>query len=267
MKSEFIPTRRGRFHCLKWGEGPHRLLAFHGFGLRADRFDEVARQLPDDFTFYAIDLPFHGLTQWSFPEFTPDDLVELVSEIHLQEPDIPIWGLGHSLGGRLWLHLFPELATHLKGLLLIAPDGLRTRGLGLAMSLPLNLRQSIARSMQQPDVWLQLAGWANQNRMMRPGQYRFVKKHLEDRHKRECLIRTWLSMRRFAIDEKRICRTCRDYQLPIQVLLGKKDPLIPEKVLRRRLRQWPRTEITYTEEGHMPRAETVTAWIRQKITE
>ena len=264
MKSDYIQTRRGRFHCLKWGTGNEILLAFHGFGHRAERFKSLADQLSDDYTFYAIDLPFHGLTQWSFPEFKPDDLVELIQEIQFKEQKNTIWGMGHSLGGRLWLCLFPSLAQQLRGLFLIAPDGLRTRGLGLAMSLPENLRRSIARSMQNPDTWLQLANWANQARVLRSGKYRFVKSHLEDQNKRECMIRTWLSMRHFEVDEKNIQEVNRLHTLPIHVLLGKKDTLIPEKILRRRLQSWPQTEITYTEEGHVPGAQTIAAWVRAK---
>lgn len=263
MKSDFIQTRRGRFHFFRWGTGEEVLLAFHGFGHRAERFQVLAQGLGDHCTVYAVDLPMHGLSQWALPEFMPVDLLELIDNLQRQEGFSKFWGLGHSLGGRLWLSLLPQVAEHLQGLLLIAPDGFRTRGLGLAMALPPGLRESIARKMQQPDAWLQMAQWAQKAKVLNKRHYRFVKQHLEDQNKREKMIRTWLSMRHFPIREDLIKQACQEYDLPIHILLGRNDPFVHARRLTRIVSQWPCTQIDYTEEGHLPRTEVEQDWIRK----
>lgn len=158
------------------------------------------------------------------------------------------------------------MAERLRGLFLIAPDGFRTRGLGLALALPNGLRQSIAQSMQQPDAWLQMAHWAEKAKVLNRQHVRFIKHHLEDQRKRDRMTRTWLSLRHFQPKERLINQACRQRQIPIHILLGKNDPFIPAKKLTRAVAQWPCTHITYTEEGHLPRTEVEVNWISKILS-
>ena len=263
MKSDFINIKAGRVHYLKWGSGEKVLIAFHGFGQRAKWFQALASKLGTGITLYALDLPFHGLTQWALPEFKPAHIQALIEKIREKEQTDKCWGLGYSLGGRLWLSLFPLISEHLHGLLLIAPDGIRTRGLGLAMALPDGLRQSLAQKMREPDAILQMAHWANKAGIINPRHYRFFKNHLGHQGRRDRIIRTWLSTRFFKLDEALIKKTCSLHSLTINILLGKEDPLIPERKLTRRLSRWPGTEIAYIDGGHVPKASQIISWLHQ----
>ncbi len=265
MKSDFIPGKRGRFHYLKWGKGEQVVLAFHGFGRRAKYFKTLGEAMEKQCTIYAVDLPLHGLTSWAFPDFQPSDLAELVQKIQAREGVKKIWGLGHSLGGRLWLTLLSQMAPALHGLLLIAPDGFRTRGVDEAMILPLWLRDALIKKMRRPNQLLQIANWANQANILRKPQYRFMEHHLKNEQKRERVIRVWTSLRFFKPDAKVIRQVCQNHQLPIHVLLGKNDPIIPEKKLTRRLAKQPTMRISYTEGGHAPRHKEAVEWMSEII--
>ena len=112
MSEHYVLFRRSRFHYSRWGEGNRVLFAFHGYGESAASFRFLAAALARDFTVIAIDMPFHGETEWNEGHlFAPGDLLGLLSEIAAGLPGGgEEWSLlGYSMGGRVALQLV-ELA-------------------------------------------------------------------------------------------------------------------------------------------------------------
>src|SRR5687767_14790044 len=89
----------------KLGTGPKQVICFHGYAEDGTSFDLLAAHLRDTYTIYAIDLPYHGATEWSENrEFTHIDLQEVIKAII---PGSQKWSLmGFSLGGRICLSLY-----------------------------------------------------------------------------------------------------------------------------------------------------------------
>ena len=81
------------------GCGPE-LILLHGWGMNLETFDNLCRELSEDFTVYQIDLPGFGLSDIPYA-FTIDDYVEIINkfinELKIINPVI----LGHSFGGRI----------------------------------------------------------------------------------------------------------------------------------------------------------------------
>ncbi|MBL7798722.1 MAG: hypothetical protein JNJ90_19650, partial [Saprospiraceae bacterium] len=83
MRSFFLELNGANIHCLRFGEGPQLLVALHGFGDRARLFAILEEALSERYTVVAIDLPFHGQTEWPNRTFSKADLLAVVRQIML----------------------------------------------------------------------------------------------------------------------------------------------------------------------------------------
>src|SRR5215204_1593318 len=108
MTSSYIHIDDFTVHYQKAGEGSSIILCFHGFGEHGRSFEQLAAKI-EDYTIIAIDLPFHGQTNWNRDKaFTTEDLINIIKacpEIH----DKSFGLLGYSMGGRIALSLYEIL--------------------------------------------------------------------------------------------------------------------------------------------------------------
>ncbi len=92
------------------------------------RLDFCPLPLDQDFTLFAVDLPFHGATEWCEGlDFTPlqlmDILEQILAEHGCQQRMVSL--LGYSMGGRIALSIMNQFGLRLGCVVLLAPDGLR----------------------------------------------------------------------------------------------------------------------------------------------
>jgi pimeloyl-ACP methyl ester carboxylesterase len=133
FRENFISFRSSRFRYIWQGSGSHILFAFHGYGESAASFavlTDAIEGAPDhDLTFVAVDLPFHGGTDWRETALLlePHDLLCLLEEIAGSFPGrTGSWSLlGYSMGGRIALHLLQLAPDRIERMVLLAPDGLK----------------------------------------------------------------------------------------------------------------------------------------------
>src|SRR6185312_2336678 len=139
-----LPYRSSRIYYYSWGSGPRLLFAFHGYGESAASFAFLGAALDPSFTLVAIDLPFHGQTEWrEGTVLYPEQLYSIMESIagdlgrrsfsegdigrrSFSEGDPPLpWALlGYSMGGRIALQLFQNHPDRFDRLVLMAPDGM-----------------------------------------------------------------------------------------------------------------------------------------------
>ncbi|HWD64461.1 MAG TPA: lysophospholipase [Solirubrobacteraceae bacterium] len=155
MTAETFAGARGRtIHWTRWAPASPTgvTVIVHGFGEHSGRYEHVAERLVrEDWAVFALDHHGHGRSEGprgriSFPDAVADldRLLDLAAERH---PDLPVFLLGHSMGGALALRYTLDHADRLSGLILSGPlvqvEGrgaakLLGRGLGrLAPNLPL----------------------------------------------------------------------------------------------------------------------------------
>lgn len=106
------------------------LAIVHGLGAHSDRYDNVIQHLiPKQYAVYGFDLRGHGrspgqqgyINRWS--EFR-EDLRVFLELIKTQQPQTPIFLLGHSLGSVIVLDYAlrcPQEASRLQGVITLAP--------------------------------------------------------------------------------------------------------------------------------------------------
>lgn len=107
------------------------LTIVHGLGAHSDRYANVVEHLiPQQYAVYAFDLRGHGRSQGqrghinSWAEFR-GDLQAFLTLIQTQQPQCPIFLLGHSLGSVVVLDYVlhhPQAASVLQGVITLAPS-------------------------------------------------------------------------------------------------------------------------------------------------
>ena len=132
MEIQFLIYKNSTIGYYRFGEGPKIAVCFHGFGEDASMFGFLTNYVGNQYTFYSIDLPFHGKTEWKEGlNFTHKDLLQIVEAITREDNQKQATNsqkfslLGFSLGGRIALSLYEAMPDKIEKLVLLAPDGLK----------------------------------------------------------------------------------------------------------------------------------------------
>lgn len=222
---QFLELLNGRVAYHKLGNGPKRLVAFHGFGQNGKALLPGLKHYADaDYTCYLVDLPFHGQTQWTDPFFTPSDLGYIVKRLVGKHP---YEGLGHSLGGRFWMVLLPELDRLPEHLHLLAPDGIGSLWSGITKYSPPGLRRKSARWLKRPARFLQFAGLLHEWGIIDRFTLRYLQTQLATEATRQRLFGTWQSLLYFKMNKSRAQIVLAGAAFPVDIYLGTKDNIVP----------------------------------------
>lgn len=99
----------------------------HGFGEHVLRYEHVAKHLTENgFVVYGLDYRGHGASEGPeaqikhISDYEPD-LAQLITLAKSENPELPCFLFGHSMGGAIALGYALEQQNGLKGLLLSAP--------------------------------------------------------------------------------------------------------------------------------------------------
>jgi pimeloyl-ACP methyl ester carboxylesterase len=236
----FIPYRSSQLHYYVWGTGPGILFAFHGYGESGSSFTFIGEALGPDFTLVAIDLPFHGRTDWKEGlSFTSDQLYEIMQDIASRLPRLPVgsalsdasptprWRLvGYSMGGRIALQLVENYPGQFTRLILLAPDGLKVN-LWYRIATRTVLGNLLFRwTMRRPAGLFFILRLTHALRLANAGIYKFAIHHIDDRKVRHDLYIRWTTMRKFKPDLAAVAAVILRQQLHVSLVYGRYDRII-----------------------------------------
>src|SRR5690606_36312191 len=116
--------RNSTVNYYRFGRGPSIVICFHGYGEDATQFSFLEKYVGDRYSFYAIDLPFHGATDWQEGlNFTSGDLRTITEQIMDENNPVPVSQkytlMGFSLGGRVALSLYQAEPARVEKLILL----------------------------------------------------------------------------------------------------------------------------------------------------
>ena len=211
--------------------------------------------LGSDFTIIAPDLPFHGETEWKEDRlfFDPHDFLALLEEIAREFPgrEAGWWLLGYSMGGRVALQLLELVPQRVQRLVMLAPDGLKVNPwywLGTQSGAGNHL---FRWTMKKPGWLFFLLRTGNKLRLVNPSLYKFSAHYINDYRLRQELYTRWTTMRGFRPQLGVIAGFIREQQIPVVLLYGLYDRIIPsgrgERFCRRTA---PYCRLTVLPAGH-----------------
>jgi pimeloyl-ACP methyl ester carboxylesterase len=229
MPSAYFSFGNSRIHYSYWGTGRRLLLCFHGYGESAASFAFLGEALGEDFTILAIDLPYHGQTEWNDGLYlSPHDLLNILQQIAMQFPvDRETWWcLGYSMGGRVALQLFELAPDRISRLVLLATDGLQMNFWYWLATQTTAGNKLFHWTMKRPGWLFFLLRTGHLLRVVNPSIYKFTAHYVDDAQVRENLYARWTTMRGFRPDPAAIGRFIRQYETPVRLLYGNYDRII-----------------------------------------
>jgi pimeloyl-ACP methyl ester carboxylesterase len=224
-ETHFIRYRQSRIHYHCFGSGPDYICCFHGYGEDGSKFGLFEKDLGDKYTLIAIDLPFHGQTEWKEGlTLQPGELLEIMYTIL---PNIaPIVLIGYSMGGRVCLQLLESFPNRFKKLVLMAPDGLHKNPWQRFSTQTKIGNRLFAFSMRYPGWMFVLMRTAGSLGLFNKSIIRFVHHYLDYEHERKILYQRWTTMRFFRPSLPYLKKIIAEHKIPVRIIFGKYDRVI-----------------------------------------
>jgi pimeloyl-ACP methyl ester carboxylesterase len=215
------------------GNGPKPVICFHGYGEEAGMFSFLEKYVGHEFTFYAIDLPFHGKTEWKDGLlFSYRDLLQIVQAIvpkgnqNPESRNYKLIILGFSLGGRMALSLYQTIPDKMEKLVLLAPDGLKVNfWYWLATQTMLGM-SFFSFTMKHPGWFFGLLKGMNKIGLVNVSVFRFVKYYIDNAHVRELLYNRWVCLRKIKPCLKTIKNLVNINKTSVRLVYGQHDRII-----------------------------------------
>lgn len=236
----------------KSGHGEKVLLLFHGFGQNKQIFNELAQSVHDQYTLYAIDLFFHGNSQWSKGEVALEkkEWLEIMTQFLAENKVERFSVLGFSLGGKFALATFELFPTRIDQLFLLAPDGIKTNFWYSLATYPLLLRNFFKSMILKPGRLHSLTSILHTLKIVDNGLLRFARSQMDSREKRERVYYSWVVFRHLKFDMKEIAALLLKYSVRLTLIAGKHDKIITTENMQRLLRHVRDYQLEILDTGH-----------------
>lgn len=251
MKQQRLAYKNSSISYYRLGTGPKPVVCFHGYGEAAPNFGFLADHTDNQYSIYAIDLPYHGKTEWKEGlDFKPSDLIQIVSQIingHNQKFSI----MGFSLGGRMALRLYEEDPGKIEKLILLAPDGLKLNFWYWLATQTWPGNKFFAFTMKKPGWFFGFLKWLNRLGFVNASIFKFVNYYIGDAAVRQSLYTRWTALRKIKPHLAVIKQFIVSNKTPVRLLYGKHDRIILSSVGEKfRKGIEPHCSITIIEAGH-----------------
>jgi len=217
----------------RYGTGEKLVFCFHGYGEDATSFSFLERYDDGEFTFFAIDLPFHGRTEWKERlSFTAEDLQQIINKIpELKKPENENRNkkftlLGFSLGGRVALSFYQTMPDQFETLILMAPDGLKENFWYWLSTQTWIGSKLFALTLKRPGWlfgFLKIFNWLG---LVNTSIFKFVNYYIGDKEARWLLYQRWMSLRKLKPDISLIKHFITINETRVRLLYGKHDRII-----------------------------------------
>lgn len=210
----------------KYGHGPEYVVCFHGFGQAGHRWGILEPYLSDRFTLIALDLPFHGDTDWNQQEdFTVEKLAELLKMV-LPKNCGKIYLLGYSMGGRIALRLLQQIPRQIQKAVLLAPDGLHKNFLYRFATHTIVGRNLFYKSMKNPRLLFSIVKKLRDRGTLNRSHYSMAEYYVSNDDSRMAIYYRWMGTRHFQPDLNLVRSLIVKCHIPVTMVFGKHDNII-----------------------------------------
>lgn len=230
------------YRCV--GQGSD-LILLHGWGLHADIWAPLIDCLATDFRLHLIDFPGHGSSA-DIEAFTLDALCELLSEVVPERAD---W-LGWSLGGLVALEFSARYPARVRRLILLASNPCFVVREDWPEAMSPEVVEGFARDLLQDHqaTLKRFLGLVAQG-ATDPAVLRELRQVMRAAPPSESALRGGLALLRDTDLRPRL----QGLAMPVLLLGGSRDTLVPITALRRLKREYPQLQLQeFPQTGHAP---------------
>jgi pimeloyl-ACP methyl ester carboxylesterase len=234
------------------GNGPKPLLVFHGFGQSKQVFLDTTQTLTERYTLYIFDLFFHGKSEWNYGEkpMEKEFWNQLIQQFLTQQNIQSFSVLGYSMGGKFALATTEGFPERVKGIFLVAPDGIKTSTWYSLATYPLALRNLFKSMVLKPERFQFITSLAHKLRLIDKGILRFAETQMDTEQKRKQVYFSWVVFRHLKFDLAKIAGLINSHDIQLTIVIGKYDKIITAKNMKRLLKRVRQYNLEILETGH-----------------
>lgn len=230
MEFRQLAYRNSTIGYYRFGSGPKTVVCFHGYGEEATIFGFLAEYAGSQYSFYSIDLPFHGKTNWKEGfNFTDDDLLDIVEQITGAGTSKLIL-MGFSLGGRMALSLYQAIPDKIEKVILLAPDGLKVNTWYWLATQTWLGNKFFSFTMKKPSWFFGFLKLLNKLKLVNASIFKFVNFYIGNKEVRELLYTRWTTLRKIKPGIKKIKLLIKENKTSVRLIYGKHDRIILSSV-------------------------------------
>jgi pimeloyl-ACP methyl ester carboxylesterase len=247
----FITYKKSLLHYAIGGNGPLPLFLFHGFGQDHSVFEEWIGPLGEKFKLYSFDLFFHGESRWNVGEpLEIMDWKEILTAFLTKEKIDHFAVAGYSLGGRFALATIASFPQMIEEIFLLAPDGVRTSFWYNLATWPFLTRSLFKTMIARPGRFQDIVRFLRTAGLVHNGVLRFAESQMDTEDKRRRVYNTWVYFRHLRSDIKKIAEIINQQKIPMTILLGRFDKMIPAKKINTLLTRVACKQVEILDAGH-----------------
>lgn len=251
----------------KSGDKKQVMLLFHGFGQTHKHMLPLVEKLNDSYTCYNFDLFFHGDS--SGPEDEPLEIEVFHDMIDkfLKKEGIDEFSLtGFSLGAKYVIAIMMEHASKINYVCFLAPDGIKTNIWYNLATYPKFLRRFFRSMIRHPQRFYILERTARRLGLINKRLSRFLELQMNTPDQRSKIYKTWVGIRHIKFKSRKILNVINENKIPVKVIVGKKDYVIPTKPFRKFCDRAPTCKLEILDAGHYDLVDTASSMISKQIT-
>ena len=233
MEHRLLTYKNSQVSYYLFGSGPRQVVCFHGYGEEARLYSFLEKYAANQFTFYSIDLPFHGQTKWNEGlNFSHTDLRQIIENIlhwNNREPETgnsKLSLLGFSLGGRIALSFYQAQPESVEKIILLAPDGLIVNFWYWFSTQTWIGNKIFSFSMKYPGWFFAFLKLVNKMGLVNASVFKFVNYYIGNKEARQLLYQRWTGLRKLKPNLQRIKNLIRQHKTPTRLVYGKYDRII-----------------------------------------
>lgn len=229
MKDSVLPYKKSLVACSCFGTGTKAIICLHGYGEDRTAFYFLEKFAGNDYTFYSVDLPFHGNTEWREDlTFTIQDLVAVVEQILPAGQRFSL--LGFSLGGRVALSIYQAMPERAEKIVLLAPDGLKVNFWYWLATQTKAGNRFFHFTMKHPGWFFGFLKLLNKIKLVNASIFKFVNFYIGNPEVRQQLYSRWTTLRKLKPNTEKIKSYIREQKTPVRLVYGKHDRIILSSV-------------------------------------
>jgi pimeloyl-ACP methyl ester carboxylesterase len=237
MDHRFLSYKNSEISYYRIGRGRQVVLCFHGYGEAGKTFSFLEKIAGERYSFFAMDLPFHGQTKWNEGlNFSTADLQKIAEGLlaeHQLKPqtlDQQLCLIGFSLGGRMALSLYQQQAQSIQKVVLLAPDGLKVNFWYWLSTQTWLGNRFFALTMKHPGWFLGFLQLLNKLKLVNASIFKFVNFYISDKEVRDLLYQRWTNLRKIKPDIPVIKSAIQKHRTAFRLVYGKHDRIILSSV-------------------------------------
>lgn len=233
-------------HITVQGQGPD-LVMLHGWSMNSDVWHELADLLSQSYTLHLVDLPGHGQSDWQQGDFV---LEKLISQLQQQVPKTAFY-LGWSLGGLIAALFSYHYPQQVKKLIMVAASPCFTQRQDWPCAMDEQVFKGFAENLaeQQEEtlhrfLLLQARGSQHSKQTIRQLSERVGNKMPQSE-----ALKSGLD----ALITSDVRPQFSQLSMPVKLILGERDTLIPSTMVNEVQRLNPKMDTTLISgAGHAP---------------